>query len=430
MNCKECKELLVEYIEQLLNESQKQAVSQHLKNCQSCEAELISFHSLEERLIKNGKAVAQSNLEGDVMNEILRMQRDRFKAIEKAGSALKLRRTIMRNPVTKIAAAAIIIIAVLIGINPFKNTVLFSQVIEPILNSRTIIFDMIIGTDDTGMYTHEIVVDSIIRRTMSNIPNMTLIIDMNNAKMLTLDTEAKTAFYADIEGDLGDRTRSYIEFVRQVVRQLQDGQVDQLGEKIIDGQKAIGFVGKGQNEEVTIWADPKTAIPIRIDVHIGQELAFTMKNFEFNVEVDESLVSMDVPDGYILKETEMDLGNATEEDFVESLRVWAKVIRDGSFPDAIGTVNAMEQMTVLIEKIGQMNIPEEEATQIGIAFGKGMLFHQILESQGSWYYEGAGVKFGDVDTPVFWYQPEGSAAYRVIYGDLHVEDVAPEDLPK
>ena len=291
------------------------------------------------------------------------------------------------------------------------------------------IFDMIIGADETGMVAHEIVVGPRIRRTMSNLPNMTMIIDLDGESMLVLDTEAKTAVYADIEGDLGDRTRSYIRFVRQVIRQLQDGQVEDLGEQIIDGRKAIGFVGRGHNEQVTIWADAQTAVPIRIEVHIGQDMAFVMKNFEFDADVDEMLVSLDVPPGYTLKDTQMDLGNATEEDFVESLRIWAEVICDGSFPEAIGTKNAMEQMPALIQKLGQMQVTEEQGTQIGVSFGKGMLFHQILESQGQWGYTGAGVKLGDANAQVFWYQPQGSSTCRVIYGDLHVEDVAPENLP-
>ena len=45
MNCTECKELLVEYIEGLLDESQKQApkgqaVAKHLKDCPTCHTEL------------------------------------------------------------------------------------------------------------------------------------------------------------------------------------------------------------------------------------------------------------------------------------------------------------------------------------------------------------------------------------------------------
>ena len=430
MNCAEYKEFLVEYIEGLLDESRKQQVAEHLKNCPNCRAEVQQLTNLHDRLVNNGKNTAQSKLEDKVMDRIVREQNVRLKATNKAGTTPKLRSIIMKSPFVKIAAAAVIIIAVLIGINPFKSSITFAQVIEPILNARTIIFDMILGTDETGMVTHEIVIDSRIRRTMSNLPNMIMIIDIDNAKLLALDTEAKTAVYADIKGDLGDRTRSYIRFVRQIIKKLQDGQVEELSEQMIDGQKAVGFVGRGQNEEVRIWADPQTALPIRIEVQIGQDFSFTMKNFEFDVDVDELLVSMDVPEGYILQKTDMDLGNATEEDFVESLRIWAEVIRDGSFPEAIGTENAMQQMPILIEKIGQMNIPEDEATQLGMAYAKGMLFHQILETQGRWGYTGAGVKLGDASKAVFWYQPQGSSTCRVIYGDLHVEDVVPENLPK
>ena len=445
MNCAESKELLVEYIEGLLDESQKQQVAEHLKNCPNCRAEVQQLTNLHDRLVNNGKNTAKSRLEDKVMNRIVREQNVRLKAANKAGSALKLRSIIMKSPKTKMAPAAVVIIAatvgilqigviilaVTVGIHQFgSGTVAWAQVVEPILNARIIVFDMILGTDETGMVTHEIVVGSRINRTMSNMPNMTLIIDIDNAELLALDTEAKTAVYVDMEGDLGDRTRSYIKFVRQVIRHLQEGQVENLGEQIIDGQKAIGFVGRGPNEEVTIWADPQTALPIRIEAQIGQKFFFTLKNFEFNAIVDESLVSMDVPDGYVLQKTDMDLGNATEEDFVESLRIWAEVIRDGTFPEAIGTQSAMKQMPVLVQKIGALNLPEEQATQFGMTYAKGMMFHQILESQGQWYYAGSGVKLGDADTAIFWYQPQGSPTYRVIYGDLSVKDVAPENLPQ
>jgi hypothetical protein len=46
------------------------------------------------------------------------------------------------------------------------------------------------------------------------------------------------------------------------------------------------------------------------------------------------------------------------------------------------------------------------------------------------HYAGNGVKLGDAETAIFWYLPEGSETYRVIYGDLSVKDVTPENLPK
>ena len=431
MNCEESKELLVAYVEGLLEDSEKQAVAEHLKDCSSCQAELQELTGLHDRLVTNGKTLAQSNLEKDVMNQVIREQNIRLKTASRATEALKIRRTIMKSPITRIAAVAAVIVVAALGINYIMApSVTWAQVIEPILNARTIVFDLILGTDDTGTGAHEIVVGSRMRRIMSNMPNMTMIIDMDNAKLLGLDTEAKTAIYVDIEGDLGDRTRNYIKFVRQIIGQLQDGQVEELGERVIDGQKAIGFVGRGQNEEVRIWADPETALPIRIEAQIGQEFSFIMKNFEFDAAVDESLVSMDVPDGYTLQKTDINLGNATEKDFVESLRIWAEIIGDGTFPEAIGTESTMKAMPTLVQKLTAMQVTEEKGTQIGMGFAKGMLFHQILESQGAWNYAGAGVKLGDAGKAIFWYQPKGSQTYRVIYGDLSVKDVAAEDLPK
>jgi len=59
------------------------------------------------------------------------------------------------------------------------------------------------------------------------------------------------------------------------------------------------------------------------------------------------------------------------------------------------------------------------------------VFFQQLEPNGiDWHYVGKGVEFGDANTAVFLYRPKGSKTYRVIYGDLSVKDVAPDNLPK
>jgi hypothetical protein len=42
---------------------------------------------------------------------------------------------------------------------------------------------------------------------------------------------------------------------------------------------------------------------------------------------------------------------------------------------------------------------------------------------------GEGVKLGDANKAIFWYRPEGATNYRVVYGDLSVKDMAPENLP-
>jgi len=39
------------------------------------------------------------------------------------------------------------------------------------------------------------------------------------------------------------------------------------------------------------------------------------------------------------------------------------------------------------------------------------------------------VKLGEADKPVCWYRPIDAEQYRVVYGDLHIEDVDAENLP-
>ena len=430
MKCAECKEILVAYLEGLLAEDQKHAVTEHLKDCHSCRAEVKQLTNLQERLVSNGKAAAQSDLENEVLNRIIREQKVRLNVAEKATAGLKLRRLIMKSSITKVAVAAAVIIVAAIGILSISEpSITFAQVIEPILNARTIIFDSFIGDEETGTSMHEIIVGQKIRRTISNMPGMTMIIDPEDSKMLVLTEADNSAAYVDISGQVGEQHQSFIKFLHHVITKVKDNS-ENLGEQEIDGQKAIVFEAGGPNEGLKIWADPETALPIRIELTLGQ-MSTIMKNFQFDPQIDDSLVNMNVPDGYTLAETEFDMTDVTEESFIESLRIWAKVIGDGTFPDEIGTEQTMKQVPLFGQKMMELNLPEQEATQMGMNFGKGMIFHQSLETGGSdWSYTGQGVKLGDASKSVFWYLPDGSDTYRVIYGDLSVKDVAEEDLPK
>jgi len=139
---------------------------------------------------------------------------------------------------------------------------------------------------------------------------------------------------------------------------------------------------------------------------------------------------MDVPDGYRLvesKKREFDMGTPTEQDLVECLRIWAEVLLDGNFPEKIGMTELTKILPQAEAKLTEWVASAEEGTQKGMALGKGMLFIMGIEDH---HYAGNGVKVGEADKAIFWYLPEGAETYRVIYGDLSVKDVAPENLPK
>lgn len=344
---------------------------------------------------------------------------------------------IMKNRITRLAAAAVIIIAAALGVSQFfGGTVTFADVIKPILNAHTVVLDLMMGEEDAPV-VRDIVVGTRIRRTFSNMDTI-LILDLDNAKMLSLDPKSKVAMYIDIKGPIGEGTRSYIGLVRNIVNDIEehpDWPVQELGQQEIDGQRVIGFQVSGPNEEITIWADPKTALPVRIETLLGQSFSkqthYILKDIEFDVPVDESLVSMEPPADYKLAGMEYSMNQFTEEDFVKSLRIWAEFVLDGRFAETIGVEDLLKIAPLLGEKLSQSNLSEEEGIRIGMSFGRGMMFFQRIVEEGcDWHYAGNGVKLGDAEKAIFWYQPKGMKTYRVIYGDLSVVDVEADQLPK
>jgi outer membrane lipoprotein-sorting protein len=415
-----------------------------------------------ERLIKafctdrNSSARTTEQLDEKILNAAL-SAREEYKRTQSAQTQPKIWRIAMHSKLTKLAAAAVVAVAVIVGSQFLGGTITFAQVIEPILNARTVVLDYVIGEGPDALEMHDIVIGSRIRRTMSNMDmtkildprvrstlsnmDMTMILDLEDARMLTLVSlgVTKIASYIDIQGTGLEGTRSVLDFVRNVVSRVKDNpdaDIQDLGEKEINGQKAVGFYVKGLNVDLTIWANKKTSLPIRIEFTEGKT-STVIKNIEFDVPLEESLVSMEVPAGYTLKDMTLNIievpapdnlpYNATEEDLVESLRIWAEIILDGAFPDAIGTDHFMKQAAVLGYKLASLGLPDSGEME---QFPKGMIFLQEFEFGGKWGYAGKGVKLGDADKIILWYQPQGSNTYRAIYGDLKVAEVAEEDLPK
>ena len=341
------------------------------------------------------------------------------------------RRIIMKSPIAKIAAAAVVAVVATAGIlSMLGGRPSFAEVSRRILEARTVAFDFIVGDEAAGAVIHDIVVGNRIRRTMSNLP-LVMILDLDSGKMMTLESQGKTALVVDIQGQVTQGTESILKLVRDIVQQIVDHpqEVQDLGERKIDGRNTVGFQIQNPAEKLQIWADLKTATPVRIELY-GNQSVVTLKNIEFDILVDDSLVSMEVPAGYTVKDAGMKMGDFTEEDLIVGLRAWAQVVNDGRFPDTVSAAACMQQMPKLQEKIGQLNLSDDEAMKLGMGYGKLSGFLTVLDYQGEWHYAGKGVAFGDAKTAVFWYRKGDAKTYRVVYGDLHVEDVGLDRLPK
>ncbi len=391
----------------------------------------------EERIKEILKNIGSEDVPADVQKIADQTARDFTKTLMQTRQSKHhvLWEYIMKSKITRFAAAAVILAGVLIGTHfvgsPIVATPTFAQVIQPIFDAQTAILDIIIGEEEAGgPVIHDMVQGSRIRRTLSNMKDSVSIIDLEAGKILALDSKKKDAAYIDLEGL--PSMSNYIETLRNIITELQqhpEFTVEELPEQVIGGQRLIGFRAKHPRAEITIWADPETALPVRIEQVEGQ-MKVICKNLVFDVPMDEELLSMDVPEGYKLQETKLDLMGSTEEDFIEGLRIRAEVLGNGWFPEGVAVEDYLKQAPTIAQKIQELGLSEEQATELGMKLSRHLLFIRFFKGEGEWHYVGKDVKFGDADALVFWYQPKGSETYRVIYGDLSVEDVAPENLPK
>jgi len=178
-----------------------------------------------------------------------------------------------------------------------------------------------------------------------------------------------------------------------------------------------------------LWSDPETNLPLRIIIEkIFGQTRGVFSNFDFDAVIDESLFSMEVPEGYTQQEeAQIDLANTTEEDLIRGLGIWAD-LTDGLFPPKLDLGIIQEQEPIIDKKFKERQVADAEQIKTMSQIVRGLKF--VQEIKGDWHYAGKGIEFGDADTAIFWYRPKDSETYRVIYGDLRVEDVAPEDLPK
>ena len=381
-----------------------------------------------EKLIKKLRYKTSAETHDKVLGNVLQALDEK----EKVGATTPdTWRIIMKSPITKIAIAAVIIITAVIFLNPFETTVTFADVIQPILNARTASLDIVIGSQGNQPVIHDDVMGSRIRRIFPNMQTPDIIIDLEQQKLLTIDHTKKTATYIGL-GGISD-LKNYVEVLQNTITRLQstpDFQVEDRGTEEFEGQDYLVFVASGESDTVTVWADPETALPVRIE-HETPNTLIACDNLQFDVPFDESLFSMEAPDGYEVQDAGgIDFSDSSESAFIETLRIWAEIIEDGHFPNSINLEDVVKIGPKFDQGLERAGLTEEQQAEVAMRWGQGLVFIRFFKGQGQWYYTGQGVKLGDSATPIFWYQPQESQTWRVIYGDLSVKAVASGNLPQ
>ena len=347
-------------------------------------------------------------------------------------------RMIMKNRITKLAAAAVIVVVALVVINQFGgsvdvSSVAWADVLDNFEAARTLmcVLEMESG-GNREVYTSRVMEPYHWRLDEIENPRKfsVAIHDAEINKRLLLNPHTKMAMINTDEGYPGYKINTY----ERLKKDFRDGTEKNLGPVKLNGRDTVCFEITKASKKITVWADPATALPIQIEEiwdENGMRKRMLRSDIRFDIEFDEQLFSMTPPEGYCLLDfrtgriqTPFEL---TEKHLIEGLAVYPKYL-DGRFRTRFmgGRPFTDELRMKCDEDVEKLSWSDEEANKSSLACE----FTERLPEGSDYQYVGEDVKLGDADTPVCWWKPPGSKTYRVVYGDLSIRDVEPSDLPE
>jgi outer membrane lipoprotein-sorting protein len=261
-------------------------------------------------------------------------------------------RWIMRSPISRVAAAAIFILAFTGVAMLFQGgggaAFAFAEFLAPVLESKTVKYKMIVemkGPPGRTLTSEVMLLDGTRMRQVTELPEMPKVVtihDLSRGGSLMLVPASKTATVVTSTRNHKDTTPEYgAVFVRlfQLVKEKPGAfKHESLGEKEIDGRKVVGFHISSQPHDLVLWGDPKSGLPVRVEMTSGIEgsMKATLSDFVFNVDIDESLFSLEPPAGYTVtvQNVETDVSPPEEKDLIEMFREYSELF-DGVFPDSL-----------------------------------------------------------------------------------------------
>lgn len=396
-----------------------------------------------------------------------------FTILERQKPSQNIWRIIMRRPIVKFAAAAVIIIAVFFGINHLGGSIdgagtAWANTLEQIYKATSVTYNKAFCRDkQEPFFFQEMINEKGVQRAI--IGGQIMIYDFGTGKSLMLIPSNKEATLTqEIGGMHAIKPYNQLEWLISI----KDKAAEFLGTENIDGIWAKKFFwNQGEYCNTTVWVNPSTNLPVRVEQvflknpnkdiispsiqlklsdfggpsnatcsvgggggkGIQDNMTMIMKDFIWNQQLDPALFSTEAPEDYTLRKKQHNASEMDENDLVKALAFWAEM-SDGSFPQKINDLADPNQINPkLILKFNRGGNPQDEIdeamNQASIII-RGLFFVQNKIAENNWTYEGDGVKFGQKDTPICWWKPEKSENYKVIYADLSIGEISAQDIPK
>jgi len=380
--------------------------------------------------------------------------------LQPAVRTVRLWEIIMHKPIIKLAAAAAIIIAIGIFFVPGGgDSVAWSKLIEHVEKIKTVMYRMKATmkgmpgpSENEAMdidmqaklaYDKGFYIDGRICVGKKRIATDTYVL-FDEGAILTVVPKEKKYLKLRLTDELLKKMEKENGDPRTMLKDMMKHEYTKLGFDTIDGIEVEGIevtdpaMAGGMFDRLVarLWVDVKTDLPVLMTMKASTNdgkvvLDMVMDNYQWDAEIDPAELEPNIPDDYeLLADAEFGI-DSEGKGIVEALKFFSDYA-DGRYPSSLTGMTVVKEFSeALIMKFGgqpALGDPnEEEIAKIIKLQSIGMTYAMMVKDGNDPAY------YGDRVTAQFphavlmrWKIDEGT--YRVIYGDLAVEDVSTELL--
>jgi hypothetical protein len=423
------------------------------------------------RLFKNAELRIHPDADERVFEDVRQARRHPLE--DQPATPDRIWRKIMRSPLTKLAAAAVVVIACVIGLSLWKTTgsgIALADVLARIEQAKAYRFQLnakMTGEDpnkETRItwlrsqgYGSKLIGEerdpnggwSTFTERYRSLDNKTEIIIMPKEK------KYRRTEIDDENAKVWQKTTD----PRTALKKILKTKYESLGRSTIDGIEVEGFrttdpnwIANSENKvevDVKMWVDTKTRLPVRYDFtyawfdQMGDKIIkhdhVVLHDFQWDVVVDASEFEPVIPDDYTRAgEVVKYPAHITEETAIQGLKLLVELL--AKYPESLDV-----HATVLLRLVEKSETPaamrlkeeikgltDEEISNKLVDFLmpiRGLARFQIrlyFNDQGPAYY-GKAVTPKDADKVLMRWKVSDNE-YRVIFGDLHTETVTAQKL--
>lgn len=406
--------------------------------------------------------------------------RQTLEKIENQQTAIPFMERIFKmKPFTKIAAAAIILVA-LSAIFLFPqggSSIALASVYSKVQQAQAFMYQMSMSMTGMGemMGTPEmdmtVTISEDYGMKMENhmtspgpegkTQNMTQLAYLLPGEKVMISIIPYQKMYQRIEftDDLLEQSKKQNNDPREMIKQMMDCKYVELEQTEIDGIKVQGFqttdpayaMGLADEVTATVWVDVDTWMPVKSEIWAkmgAMESTYVIDQFQWDVPISAADFEYVIPEDY-KEQGSMKMPEMTEEAAIEGLKIFKKFF--GEYPEKIDLASMvpslMKKMKYLmddpkteyakefIEKMkateaeGDKTVMQQVQNEFTPVTGLAMFHMRLLQDKKDVAYYGDQVTPADADAVLMrWKIDKESSTYKVIFGDLTVTEMEYDKL--